>query len=114
MGDVTTMKLLGNKLYLAGYFSAFDASSNPVEDNMTSIDITTGNIVPLNFLVNDSIKDMELYNGKIHICGNFTSVKGQPRNYYAALDLAGVLQSGTPSFNDYVEKIEVYDNYLFA
>jgi hypothetical protein len=113
-GDVAVMKLLGNKLYLAGYFQALDASFNPVDDNMVTIDITNGNMIPLNFQVNDSIKDMKLYNGKIHISGNFTSVKGQPRNHYAVLDLAGILQSGTPSFNDYVEKIEVYDHYLLA
>lgn len=114
LGDVTTMKLYGNKLYLAGAFTVLDQFSNPVEDNMTSISLSTGSIVPLNFQVNDSIKDIEFYNGRIHISGNFTSVKGQPRNYYAALDLAGNLQSGTPSFNDYVERIEVYDRFLLA
>ncbi|HWY09787.1 MAG TPA: T9SS type A sorting domain-containing protein [Bacteroidia bacterium] len=113
-GDVAVAKLFGNKLYLAGAFTAYDASSNPVEDNITSINLSNGQISPLNFQVNDSIKDLEFYNGKIHIAGNFTSAKSQTRNHYAVFDLSGNLQNGTPSFNDNVEKIEVYDNYLFA
>jgi hypothetical protein len=113
-GDVRIMKLVGSKLYLAGAFTANNSSSIPIEDNITSIDLTNGNIVPLNFSVNDSIKDMEFYNGKIHIGGNFTSVKGQSRNHYASLDLAGNLQNGTPSFNNNVENVEVYDNYLLV
>lgn len=114
-GDVSVMKIIGNKLYLAGAFQAMDQFSTVLDDNITSINISNGQIVPLNFLVNDSIKDIEFYNGKIHMAGNFTSVKGQPRNHYASLTLGSAsLNPGTPSFDYNVEEIEVYDNYLFA
>lgn len=114
MGDVAVMKIYRNRLYLAGAFQVSDQFWNPFEYNMTSIDLRTGQLKILNFNVNDSIKDMEFYNNKIHISGNFTSVNGQPRNYYAVLDTAGNVQANTPSFNDYVEKIELHDNYLLA
>ncbi len=113
-GKVFDMKILGNKLYLAGAFEAFDQFLNPVDTNITSINISTGSLSSLNFSVPDTIKDLEFYNNEIHIAGNFTSVKGQTRNHFATLSMSGVLKSGTPSFNDEVEKIEVYDNYLFA
>lgn len=114
IGDVAEMKAFGNKLYLAGGFTAYNSTNLVIDDNITSIDIATGSLTSLGYLVNDSIKDMEFYNGKIYISGNFTSVKGQTRDHFAVLDLAGNLQNGTSSFDYNVEEIEVYDNYLFA
>ena len=113
-GEVSVMKILGNKLYLAGSFEAIDQFGNSVDTNITSINISTGLISPLNISVNDTVKDLEFYNNEIHLAGNFTNVNGQPRNHFATLSMSGVLKGGTPSFNDNVEEIEVYDNYLFA
>jgi hypothetical protein len=113
-GNVIKMKAVGGKLYLAGGFSVFNASSIQIDENITSINISNGQISTLNYLTNDTVKDVEVYNNEIHISGNFTNVKGQVRNHYAKLNMAGVLQNGTPSFDANVEEIEVYDKYLFA
>ncbi len=113
-GNVIKMKAVGGKLYLAGGFSVLNASSFQIDENITSINISNGQISTLNYLTNDTVKDVELYNNEIHISGNFTNVKGQVRNHYAKLNMAGVLQSGTPSFDNNVEEIEVYNKYLFA
>lgn len=114
-GDVLSAKLYGNRLYLAGGFYVVDQFSNLVDTNLTSINITNGLIVPLNWAVNDSVKDMEFYNGKIHLAGSFTSVKGQVRNHFASIALpSATLEPNTPSFNSSIEEIEVYDRYLFA
>ncbi len=113
-GDVISAKVVGNKLYLAGGFSVYDGSSTLVDENIACINLINGQVIPLGFAVNDTVRDMKFYNNRIHISGDFTSVKGQTRNHYALLDLAGNLQSGTPSFDDVVEKIEPYDNYLLA
>lgn len=114
IGHITCAKIYRNILYLAGGFDAYGVSSVFAGSNIAGIDLTTGNVINLNFLVNDTIRDIKIYNNMIHICGDFTSVKGQPRNRYAMLDLAGNLQSNTPMFDDLVAKIEPYDNYLIA
>lgn len=114
-GEVSVVKLYGSKLYIGGGLWAMDQFSTILDDNITSIDVTNGQIVPLNYAVNDTVKDIEIYNGKVHIAGNFTSVKGQSRSHYASLGLlSGALDSGTPSFNSSIQEIEVYDHFLFA
>lgn len=113
-GTVLSAKLLGGKIYLCGGFTANDGSFNVLDSNAVTIDVTNGNMQALNWQTNDTIKDLEIYNGKIHIAGNFTTVKATTCNHFASLDLGGNLLSATPSFNGNVEQIEVYDNYLFA
>lgn len=113
-GTVLSAKLYGGKLYMVGAFTALDGASNDLDTNAVMFDISTGNLMALNLQVNDTIKDIEFYNNKIHIAGNFTKTKSIIRNHYAAFDLSGNLQAGTPSFNGNLEKIKLYDNYLFA
>jgi hypothetical protein len=114
-GYVKVIKYHGNKVYLGGGFYSEDEFAVPKDDNICCIDLSTGDFSFLNWQVNDSVKDIEIYNNRIYIAGSFTSVKGQARNHFAVLDLAGNLLSGSPSFTGgSVEEIEVYDNYLFA
>lgn len=113
-GEIQRAKIAGNKIYLAGSFLLLDSLANPLDTNLIAVDISSGQVVPLNWGINDTITDIELYNNKIHVAGKFNLVKGQLRNHYAVLDTAGNLFPGTPSFNGTPEEIEVYDNYLFA
>ncbi|MBK7669197.1 MAG: hypothetical protein IPJ32_18745 [Sphingobacteriaceae bacterium] len=114
-GDVLSAKLYGNRLYLAGGFYVFDQFSNLLDTNVTSININTGQIVPLHWAVNDSVKDMDFSNGKLYLAGSFTSVKGQVRNHFASLAMPSTtLEPNTPSFNSTIEKIEIYNKYLFT
>lgn len=113
-GEVLKMKASGSKLYVVGSFFYDDEFSLPSDTNAIAIDIPTGNVVPLNLGVNDTIYDVEIYNNKIHIAGSFTQARGQIRNRYAAYNTSLNLLSGTPSFNARVLDVEVYGDYLFA
>ncbi len=118
-GSVIDAKILGNRLYLVGGFYCYDQFSNLIGENIMVINRITGQTIPWIYGTNDTIKDIEIYNNKIHIAGSFTSVSTTTtttisRNHFASLDLSGNLLSGTPSFDASVEQIEAYDNYLFA
>lgn len=114
VGTVLSSEIQGGMLFLAGSFLYYDQFSNPIDTNAVAISITSGSVIPLNYGTNDTIKDLKIYNGKIHIAGNFTTAKGQVRNRYASFDLSGNLQAATPGFSGNIEQLEVYDKYLFA
>ncbi len=114
LGDVKTAKVYMGKLYLGGKYYVMDQFSNILDSNLVAIKLNNGDVEILNYMCNDTISDIEFHRGKMHLSGNFTSVKGQSRGHYAMLDMLGNLQSGTPAFNAMVNKIDVYDDYLFA
>lgn len=113
-GTVKVAKIHGGKLYLGGKFYLNDQFSNVLDSNFVAIKLSNGDVELLNYLCNDTVSDIEFYRNKLYVSGNFTSIKGQARSRFAALDLSGNLQIGTPAFNAYVDEIEVYDDYVFA
>lgn len=114
MGEVKVAKIVGGKLYLGGKFEVYNGANNLVDSNLVAVKLSNGDPEYLNSACNDTVQDIEIYRGKLYIGGSFTSVKGQVRNRFAALDLNYNLLSGTPAFNSQLTSFEVYDDYLIA
>lgn len=114
IGDIKDVELMNNKLLLAGRFVAYDDLGAFVDSNLIYMNITNGTLHPLNLKVNDTIKDIELKNNKLHIAGAFTMVNNSARQRYAVIDNAFNLLPSSINFDKTVEQIEFYDKYLLA
>jgi hypothetical protein len=123
-GHINASALNGNTIVLGGVFTA-SASGILVARNLAAIDLASGQLFapPVTFMAGSKIFDLRKNNGKIHIAGSFTSVSGNNRQNYAAIDqglnLTNDILQFTPGpfdtpANTWVDKIFFYDKYLIA
>lgn len=78
--DISAMQVHEDKLFLGGEIESFQGQAR---NNLMVLDITTGNLLPWNPVVDDRVKLIEVLPPYIYISGDFTSVNGLPRNRIA-------------------------------
>lgn len=114
LGCIKTCNISSNKLLLGGKFMAYNSLGNLVDSNFTSINLSNGLLQSLNTKINDTVKDIEVRSGKIHLVGSFTKVGLLNRGHYAELNSSFITQNTNINFIGEVSQLELYDKYIFA
>ncbi len=112
-GSIKSTKIISNKLVIGGKFICYN-NNVIVDSNIITLDLSTQLITPLNLKINDTVKDIKLFRGNIHLAGSFTKVGIFNRLHYAYFNPVYSLLSSAIGFNGDVDQIEFYDKYLFA
>jgi hypothetical protein len=123
-GYINASAISGNTIVLGGVFTA-SVSGTLVARNLAAIDLASGQLFApaVSFAAGSKIFDLKKNNGKIYIAGSFTSVNGNNRQNFAAIDQNLNLTNDTLKFapgvfdtpaNTWLDKIFFYDKYLIA
>jgi hypothetical protein len=106
---VFTLYVDGTTCYAGGYFSQLTSAggSATARNYIGGITISTGNITAFNPGPNSYVYTINKVGSNLYFGGQFTLVNGTARNYLAATNTSGALQSWNPSANSVVNKINV-------
>lgn len=85
---VTNLKILNDTVYVGGIIYNI---SNTRRRGFASIG-TNGVLSDLNLIFDDSISDMLISGGNLHLVGGFHTVDGQPHGGFVTIDPNGVIQ----------------------
>lgn len=93
--NVTEIVVSDTAVYFSGYF---DSVNQVARSGIASVSASTGQLRPLNPVVNDRVLSMALTGTKLYLGGSFTKVNGTTRNRAAAIDIAtGELTAWNPN-----------------
>jgi hypothetical protein len=121
-GTVMTTVISGNTVYLGGKFTAmYPAGSTGagavIRNHAAAIDLTTGQLLPWDPNVSNSVNAIAVDGGTVYLGGTFTSVGGAGRKNLAAVDAtSGALLKSfkAPSLNGGVMAIAVSAGHVYA
>jgi hypothetical protein len=105
-----------NRKYLVGFLSAIILlSSIAYVANPSTVFAAPNSALETTVTVNDDVFAVAVTSTKIYIGGNFTQVNGEARNYIAALNLDGTLDTAwDPDVDDTVLAIYANDTTVYA
>ncbi len=120
-GTVNAMALNGNTLYAGGSFTNVNTGGlNPARSRLAAFDIndnTADNETGWDPSATGTVFALAIKNNIIYVGGFFNgagSVGGQERNYLAAIDAAGVVQSWNPNPESFVQSIVASNDTFFV
>ena len=99
----------GATCYAGGYFSQLTSAGGTAtaRNYFGAITISNGNIGSFNPNPNSYVFAINKTGSNLYFGGQFTQVSGTARNYLAACNTSGTLQSWDPSANNIVNKINI-------
>lgn len=118
-GNVSSIEISGNTIYLGGLLSGTTIGANPLlpRNALAAFDLTTGNVLPLAPVFNSgfSVTSVLVDNNTLYAGGAFTSVNGVTRNRIASFDLStGNLTNWDPNLNNQIWNMYKVGNTIIA
>lgn len=115
-GEIHTMLILGDTLYIGGDFENINGVSR---NYLASFDISTGNITDWDPEISDDydheVNALTTDGTKIFVGGKFDEAGGQPRSYLAAFDhSSGALTGWAPNQSNAVNAFKLYDEVIYV
>jgi hypothetical protein len=83
-GQINSLEVVGNKLYLGGVFSTINGQSRT---NFAVVDRVSGILLPLTYIFNLSVNAIRKFDTLLYIAGAFGTVNGLPRSGIASINL---------------------------
>ncbi len=123
-GQINSMQAKGNTLFLGGTFTEINGQPR---NCLAAIDVTTGALLPWNpnaenytvgwlgvRVFNGNVKQLTLGGNAVYVTGVFSSISGQPRNNFAAIDdNSGQLLPLNPLVNGQILSLASNNDILF-
>ena len=110
-GLVSTILLVNNKLYVAGFFSKY---KNTSISRLIAIDATNGELLPWNFTIYGAVNSLACANNTLYAVGSISGVNGSGRSGAAAFDLTtGNLLSWNPTISGTILSSAIDSNNIF-
>jgi len=108
-GDVYSVTIQGNKIFVGGNFLGMNAVPR---NNLAVLDANTGALSSWNPSVDGSVYALASAASTLYLAGDFTSVGGEARSRVAAVDAAtGTVQSWAPPIQGaYVASVAISSN----
>lgn len=104
-GLIYSLTLDNGVLYVGGAISSVNGVTRT---NFAAIDVSTGNVLPLNLAPNAAVNDSVVDGTTLYLVGGFTNIGGQNRNRVAALNIStGLITTWAPSVNNNVRVVAV-------
>jgi len=112
-GQVLGMELVGNTLYLFGYFTEVNGAHR---NRVAAVSATSGVLLPFDAgIVGDAVWDGVVSGGILYLGGSFVSAGGVPRENLAAVDaVSGALRSWNPGANSVVYALAAAGSSIYA
>jgi len=108
---INAAKELNGKLFVGGYFNGLN---NQLVNHLAAFDVSTKQLLDWNMQPNAQIKDIETYQGKLLIAGDFFNIGLRPRNYFAELDPNSTIATNTvANASGFVNDISISNNLLY-
>jgi hypothetical protein len=106
---VFAMYVDGATCYAGGYFTQLTSAGGTAtaRNYFGAVTISNGNIGSFNPSPNSYVYTINKTGSNLYFGGQFTQVNGTARNYLAACNASGTLQSWDPSANSIVNKINI-------
>lgn len=111
-GNINTMYLVGNTLYIGGSFTVVNEKTRI---NLAAVDVNTGIVNEWTPYTDNAVGGIFVKGNSVYISGTFTTVRDQARKYLASVDLStGTLLPWNPNPNGSISKCFIHNTKIYV